>query len=96
MTLWLPRFLRKYKGFSDSTESIDSIHCDIFYHKSITPQRIPCPFSKFIGVKKLKNFSAGRLVESRILKRSAPRYAYSTGGGVWNSATSISITRNAR
>jgi hypothetical protein len=46
ITLWFPRFLRKCTGFSDSIESIDSmnsIYCDIFYHKSITSNRSLIP-----------------------------------------------------
>jgi hypothetical protein len=50
ITLWFPRFLRKFKSFFDSIESIDSIIpicCDIFYHKSITLQSIPPHFPLF-------------------------------------------------
>jgi hypothetical protein len=50
INVWFSRFLRKFTGFSDSIESIDSIHsilCEIFYHKSITPSPISYPFYKF-------------------------------------------------
>jgi len=63
ITLRFPRFLRKFKGFSDSIESIDSmnsIYCEIFYHKSITSQPISYPFYKFNPIEKLACFRYGK------------------------------------
>jgi hypothetical protein len=42
---------------------MNSIHCDIFYHKSITSQPIPHPFPKLICMKIFQILDAARLDE---------------------------------
>jgi hypothetical protein len=66
ITLWFPRFLRKCTSFSDSIESIDSmnsISCDIFYHKSITPLPISYLFYKSHRIENLCVLDMVRLDE---------------------------------